>query len=167
MAELDARTTTAIMGTANVISGIVKMDPDAIQEGLTSLGELALEVYEDWTFEWFDIVSEINAVSISDFEKFKDQFLNHEQNEYNKNLKSFRAEDKENLTFFLTEALFRIASDLTKPKEMRIYCVEALYEIQAQSNPFVWIKVKKDLKFHIINLILKVSLLPQKNKDKL
>ena len=30
MAELDARTTTAIMGTANLISGIVKMDPDAI-----------------------------------------------------------------------------------------------------------------------------------------
>ena len=88
-----------------------------------------MEVYEDWTFEWFDIVSEINAVSISDFKKFKDQFLNHEQNEYNKNLKSFRTEDKENLTFFLAEALFRIASDLTKPKEMRIYCVEVLYEI--------------------------------------
>lgn len=38
---------TAIMGTANLISGIVKMDPDLIQEGLTSLGELALDVYED------------------------------------------------------------------------------------------------------------------------
>ena len=71
------------------------------------------------------------------------------------------------MTFFLTEALFRIASDLTRPKDMRIFCVEALYEIQAQSNPFVWITVKKDLKFHIINLILKVSLLPQKNKEKL
>ena len=28
-------------------------------------------------------------------------------------------------------------------------------------------KVSKDMKFHIINLILKVSLLPQKNKEKL
>ena len=126
-----------------------------------------MEVYEDWTFEWFDIVSEINAVSISDFKKFKDQFLNHEQNEYNKNLKSFRTEDKENLTFFLTEALYRIASDLTRPKDLRIFCVDTLYEIHSKSNPFVWMKVSKDMKFHIINLILKVSLLPQKNKEKL
>jgi hypothetical protein len=47
MKELDERSMTAIMGTANLISGIVKMDPDLIQEGLMSLGELAYEVYED------------------------------------------------------------------------------------------------------------------------
>ena len=167
MKETDERTMTAVMGTANLISGIVKMDPDLIQEGLTSLGELALDVYEDLVFEWFDTVSTINALSSSDFEKFKKQFLNHIPNLYNKKLKSFRSEDKENLTFFLTEALYRIASDLTRPKDLRIFCVDTLYEIQSKSNPFVWMKVSKDMKFHIINLILKISLLPQKNKEKL
>ena len=72
MAETDERTMTAVMGTANVISGIVKMDPDAIQEGLTSIGGLAGDIYADWTFQWFDIVSTINDLSVSDFEKFKD-----------------------------------------------------------------------------------------------
>ena len=158
---------TAIMGTANLITGIVKMDPDLIQEGLMSLGELACEVYEDMEFEWPDSVSTINALSISDFPKFKEQFLNDQPNKFNKKLKSFRSEDKENLTFYLAEALYRIISDLTRPKDLRIFCVDTLFKIQSKSQVFVWIKVSTDMKFHIINLILKASLLPQKNKEKL
>ena len=63
MKEADDRAITAVMGSANLIAGIVKMDPDLIQAGLMSLGELALDVYEDITYEWFEIVSTINALS--------------------------------------------------------------------------------------------------------
>ena len=73
----DSRTTAVIMGTANLISGIVKMDPDTIQEGLESLGEIALDMYNLKKWEWFSEVSIIDALSYSDFDKFKDQFLNH------------------------------------------------------------------------------------------
>ena len=73
----DSRTTAVIMGAANLISGIVKMDPDTIQEGLESLGEIALDMYNLKKWEWFSEVSIIDALSYSDFDKFKDQFLNH------------------------------------------------------------------------------------------
>ena len=111
-------------------------------------------------FEWFETVSTINYLSVSDFHDFKEKFLSNSPNEYNKRLNSFNTENKENLTFFLAEALFRIASDLTKPKDRRIFCVDALNEIQSKSKPYAWMKISKDMKFHVINLILKISLLP-------
>ena len=63
------------------------MDPDTIQEGLESLGEIALEVYNLKKWEWFSEVSIIETLSYSDFDKFKDQYLNRQPNLYNSKLK--------------------------------------------------------------------------------
>lgn len=67
MKENDERTVNAVMGSCNLLVGIVKMDPDTILEGLTTLGELALEIHSDWKYEWYDLVSIIQSQSSSNF----------------------------------------------------------------------------------------------------
>jgi ribosomal protein S13 len=59
IAKADQRTITAVMGSCNLVAGIVKMDPELVLEGMTELAEVATDVMADLTYEWYEIVSVI------------------------------------------------------------------------------------------------------------
>jgi hypothetical protein len=55
--ENDQQTINAVMGSCNLLAGLIKMDQDMILEGLTTLKDLAIEVRSNMEHEWYDLVS--------------------------------------------------------------------------------------------------------------
>ena len=148
----------------SIVKGVFTLDASAIESGLLTMGNTAIDYYLDLQKDWYEEVNKAIYLSNLDFEKFESRYFTIY------NTKGVKTEE---VAFFIARQLYNISKNCDRAYSERRKCIEWLADIYEGRNIdgfklnyffFTISNLKKDIKIYVHRCLSDLIRMPKEEK---